>query len=101
MAGKRQRLKLGKKRRHEGGLTRDAHRADGLGGSGQLRTWSGSLGSVHSVELLSPIALHDAPAEGSWVFGCLSCGLRWLIAPIDWGQSIYHARQRRGLRGCG
>jgi hypothetical protein len=25
------------------------------------------------------------------VFGCLSHRLRWLQAPIDWGQSIYHA----------
>jgi hypothetical protein len=45
-----------------------------------------------SVELLSPIALHDAQAEASYGFrGCLPCQLRWLQAPIDWGQSIYHA----------
>ena len=96
-----------------------------------------------SVERLSPIALLDAPAEGSfgfrlfvlpvtvasgsdrlrtidrpcllqcraivpnrstrrasggvfrfsavWLFGCLTYRLRWLQAPIDRGQSIYHA----------
>jgi hypothetical protein len=25
------------------------------------------------------------------VFDCSSCSLRWLMVPIDWGQSIYHA----------
>jgi hypothetical protein len=76
---------------------------------------------------LSPMALHDAPAEAAYgfrlfalppavasgadrlgtidlpwlyttrqrrrltVLGCLPYRLRWLKAPIDWGQSIYHA----------
>ncbi len=46
-----------------------------------------------SVELLSPIALHDAQAEVSYGFflGWWSYRSRGLIAPIDWGQSIYHA----------
>ena len=44
------------------------------------------------VELLSPIALHDALAEASLGFrGCWYYGSRGLIVPIDWGQSIYHA----------
>ena len=44
------------------------------------------------VELLSPIALHDAQAEASYGFrGCWSYRSRDLIALIDWGQSIYHA----------
>jgi len=43
-----------------------------------------------SVELLSPIALHDALAAASYGFPavCLAVS-RSLIAPIDWGQSIY------------
>ncbi len=46
------------------------------------------------VELLSPIALSDALAEASLGFrGCWSYGSRELIAPIDWGQSIYHGER--------
>ena len=43
------------------------------------------------VELLSPIALPDAPASASYGFSAVGfTGLRRLQAPIDWGQSIYH-----------
>ncbi len=44
------------------------------------------------VELLSPIALPDALAAASYgLRGRWSYRSRGLIAPIDWGQSIYHA----------
>ena len=42
------------------------------------------------VEPLSPMALPDALASGSFGFGCWTCWWRWLRALIDWGQSIYH-----------
>ena len=46
------------------------------------------------VELLSPIALPDALAAMSYGFrGCWSYRSRGLIAPIDWGQSIYHGER--------
>ena len=54
-----------------------------------LRRSIGDNRSTISVELLSPIALHDAQRRRLTGFGCLVLS-RWLIAPIDWGQSIYH-----------
>ncbi len=75
------------------------------------------------VEPLSPMALHDAQAAGSYgcsavrlfgcsavrlfgcsavrLFGCSARWLRWLQAPIDWGQSIYHNdAQAAAFYGC-
>jgi hypothetical protein len=48
--------------------------------------------AASSVELLSPIAPSDAQAAAAYGFrGCWFYRSRGLIAPIDWGQSIYHS----------
>ena len=61
------------------------------GRAGLLRRSIGDNRSTIRVELLSPIALHDAIAAVSYGFrGCWFYRSRGLIAPIDWGQSIYH-----------
>jgi hypothetical protein len=56
-----------------------------------------ALATVSSiVELLSPIAPPDALAAA--FYGCFSHRSRGLIAPIDWGQSIYQPND--ATRSC-
>jgi hypothetical protein len=59
--------------------------------AGLSRRSIGDNRSTIRVELLSPMGLHDALAAVSYGFrGCWFYQSRGLIAPIDWGQSIYH-----------
>ena len=77
-------------RRDSGGVLRFSRLFD-AGRSGLSRRSIGDNRSTIRVELLSPIALHDALAAVSYGFrGCWFYRSQWLIAMIDWGQSIYH-----------